>query len=264
MLKKSHKELVIALEKWFVAKKKVAVAFSGGVDSSLLFFLGNQALGRNCKGLFAKSPLMSRHQVDDALGFARTYNLEFEERLFSPLDLPGFSENSAERCYICKKGLYENFKSSLAPGWHLADGTNLDDDPGQRPGSKAIQELGIATPFLTCSIGKKEIRSLSRALGLATWDKPSDSCLATRIARQEPISVQGLQMIEDAEAGLRYLGFAGGRVQLQDDKLLLTFKEGDLERALMPQMRRKIQKKLADRGFLKVFLDLSERQGILP
>ncbi len=264
MVNNNQQELIIALEGWFAARQQVAVAFSGGVDSSLLFFLGSRVLGRNCRGLFAKTPLIASHQVASARDFAHQYNLALEERLFSPLRLPGFSENRSDRCYICKKGLYQDMKASLAPGWHLADGTNLDDDPDQRPGFQAIRELGVATPFLACKIGKKQIRQLSRALGLATWDKPSDSCLATRIPRDTFITTEGLQRVEDAEGVLRYLGFEGVRANLQDDNILLTFREGDLERATSPEMRSNIKEKMAKHCFSKVFLDLSERQVILP
>lgn len=264
MSKTNHKGPVAALEKWFAAKQKVTVAFSGGVDSSLLLFIGSRVLGRNCLGLFAKSPLMACHQVTAAKDFAAHYKLAYNEAVFSPFQLPGFSKNKSDRCYICKKGLYANLKASLRPGWHLADGTNLDDDPAQRPGFQAIRELEVATPFLDCMIGKSEIREISRTLGLTTWDKPSDSCLATRIPKNIFISEQLLQKVNGIEAAMRQLGFSGIRAILQDDKVLLTFKEGDLERALIPEMAGNIKKMMKEYSFSKVFLDLSERQGILP
>lgn len=257
-------EIIIALEKWFAAKEKVAVAFSGGVDSSLLFFLGSRVLGSRCKGFFANTPLLAGHQVAGAVDFADHHNLSLEERLFSPLNIPGFSENKSDRCYICKKGLYQNLQASLSTGWSLVDGTNIDDDPDQRPGSKAIVELKVATPFLDCGVGKRDIRKVSQILGLSTWNKPSDSCLATRIPQNTYISRQALQSVENAEADLRSLGFEGMRANIHGDTVLLTFNEGDLERALTPELRRIIQKKMAARCFLKVFLDLSERPGILP
>ncbi len=256
-MNKELQSYVSALEKWFAAHKKVAVAFSGGVDSSLLLFLGTRVLGPHCLGLFAQTPLMSEYQVTGAQKFAGHHNLVYEERKFSPFHLPGFSENDSERCYICKKGLYEDLKASLAPGWHLADGTNVDDTSDDRPGFQAIGELKVATPYLVCGLGKREIRSISRALGLSTWNKPSDSCLATRIPRDTPITEHRLQQVEIAEAALRHLGFEGMRAQPKDDKILLTFKEGDLERALTPEMRKKIQKTLAGHSFSKVFIDLS-------
>lgn len=140
----------------------------------------------------------------------------------------------------------------------------MDDNPDDRPGFQAIRELDVATPYLACGIGKRMIREISRALGLSTWNKPSDSCLATRIPRHIFISEQALRQVEDVEAALRHLGFEGLRAHLQDDKILLTFKEGDLDRALIPEIRENIQKTLAGHSFSKVFLDLSERPGILP
>jgi uncharacterized protein len=252
------------LEEWFATKEKVAVAFSGGVDSSLLFFVGSRVLSSNCRGFLAQSPLVASHQIQAARDFAGHYNLALEESEFSPFQLKGFADNNSDRCYICKKGLYEYFRTLLAPGWHLADGTNLDDNPDERPGFQALTELGIATPFLDCGINKKQIRDLSRSLGLSTWDKPSDSCLATRIPGHISLTGKGLQKVEDVEAALRALGFEGMRAHLQGDAILLTFREGDFERAATLEMRNNIQKKMTEFNFSKVFLDLSERPGILP
>ncbi|MEN8256491.1 MAG: ATP-dependent sacrificial sulfur transferase LarE [Thermodesulfobacteriota bacterium] len=263
-MKKIQKELLSALEEWFSTKQKVAVAYSGGVDSSLLLFLGSKVLGRNCVGLFADSPLVARHQVEAAKSFAKQFGLVLEERIFSPLDLPGFSENKKNRCYICKKSLYHTLEKSLEPGWHLVDGTNLDDNPDERPGFQAIQELGVATPFLDCRINKKQIRDISRTLGLSSWNKPSDSCLATRIPRHCRLSREILQKVEDAEEILHNFGFDGVRAKLHGDEILLTFKEGDLERALILEVAKNIRKKMMGCSFSKVFLDLSERPGILP
>ncbi len=264
MLTTPQQEQVAALKQWFGSRQKVAVAFSGGVDSSLLLFLGSQVLGPHCLGIFALSPLMSKYQLETARNFGRTHNLPLDEKAFSPFELPGFSENRDDRCYICKKGLYSKLQGGLAPGWHLADGTNLDDNPDDRPGFQAILELGIATPFLDCRIGKGQIRAMSRALGLSNWDLPSDSCLATRIPRYNALTQEGLRQVEGAEEALRNLGFAGGRARLHDDTILLTFQEGDLERASMAEVRINIEKRMRERGFSKFFLDLSERQGILP
>ncbi len=264
MVKKSWQDHVSALEKWFATKEKVAVAFSGGVDSALLFFLGSRVLGPDCRGLFANSPLMSSHQLAAARDFSERYSLSLEVKSHSPFNLKGFSENNSDRCYICKKALYEDFIASLPPGWHLADGTNLDDSPDQRPGFQAIRELGVCTPFLGCGLGKREIREVSRFLGLPTWDRPSDSCLATRLLRHSVITEQDLHKVAEAEAVLRQLGFEGVRANLRDDLILLTFQEGDLGRAVGAEMRENIQKKLQEHSFSKVFLDLSERPGILP
>lgn len=260
---KRLEKLVGALEGWFAGQEKVAVAFSGGVDSSLLFFVGSRVLGPHCIGLYGLSPLVAGHQRAEARDFARRYELVYREEDYSPLPIPGFAENREDRCYICKKGLYHQFKASLSPGWQLADGTNLDDDPAQRPGFQAVRQLGVATPYLECGIGKAEIRGMSRLLGLATWDKPSDSCLATRIPSHTVITIHLLQQVDGVEGELRDLGFQGMRARVQGDIILLTLQQGDLCRALVPEMRENIQKIVTGRSFSKVFLDLSERQGIL-
>ena len=264
MLSKKQQEILTSLEKWFAGKKKAAIAFSGGVDSSLLFFIGNRVLGSNCIGVFAKSPVVADYQLASAQEFAENYNLNLEIKAFLPFDLPGFADNSPERCYICKRALYTQLKNSLAPGWLLVDGTNLDDNVNDRPGFQAIRELDIATPYLNCSINKAQIRDLSKALDLSSWDKPSDSCLATRIPKGAIINEDDLKKVASAEADLRSLGFEGARAMPYGDKILLTFKQGDLERALMPEVRKNIEKKLLEGSFSKVFLDLSEREGILP
>ncbi len=264
ILEKSLEELVSVLEGWFKARQKVAVAFSGGVDSSLLFFVGNKVLDRNCKGVFAKSPLMAQHQIHNVRSFCEQFGLALDEINFLPLDIPGYSENKKDRCYICKKAIYSLINESLGPSWQLVDGTNLDDNPDKRPGFKAIKELNVATPYLDCRINKKQIRDMSFALGLPTWNKPSDSCLATRIKWPNPISEDLLQKVEAVEAILHNMGFDGVRAKLYGDAVCLTFNEGDLERALILEVRKNIKKKLAECSFFKVFLDLSERRGILP
>lgn len=254
-----------ALQQWFIARQQVAVAFSGGVDSSLLFYLGSQFLGNvRCCGVFVNSVLIARQQAAFARQFATEHHLKLVERRHQPFAVAGFADNDAERCYLCKSAIYQDLAQELGRTWLLVDGTNVDDDHASRPGFRAIEELAVLTPYLDCSIGKQEIRAMSKALGLATWNRPSDSCLATRIARGRPLTAELLRVVEAAEDTLHGLGFAGMRATPVDQTLHLTVKEGDFDKFLVSEVRNNIQKKMRSLGFSKVFLDLSERPGILP
>lgn len=254
-----------ALQQWFTARQQVAVAFSGGVDSSLLFYLGSRFLGKaHCRGVFVNSVLIARQQAVFARQFATEHDLNLVEGRHRPFAVAGFTDNGAERCYLCKSAIYQDLSQELGQACLLVDGTNMDDDHASRPGFKALAELAVATPYLHCHIGKQEIRALSKALGLATWDRPSDSCLATRIPRGRPITAELLHTVEATEDALHGLGLTGMRATPVDQTLHLTVKEGDLDKFLVSEVRNNIQKKMRSLGFSKVFLDLSERPGILP
>ncbi len=254
-----------SLTHWFKQQDSVTVAYSGGVDSALLLYLGSQILGdKQCRGFFADSCLMSREARHSCLSFAKTYHLDVHTIPLDPLDFQGFKRNQADRCYICKFQTYQVFIKRLPPQSLLVDGTNCDDLHRDRPGFKAVKLLGVATPYLDCQVSKSDIRSLSYHLGLPTWDKLSDSCLATRVNVGSGITKKQLHVIDQLESEFHHIGLGGCRVTTRKDAIFLTVRTGQRALCLDPGFDQSVRDICQRFNFSKVFLDLSEREGILP
>ncbi len=253
------------LNKWFKQQGCVVVAYSGGVDSALLLYIGTQVLGTpHCHGLFADSCLVSKGAKSSCLAFAEKYKLSVHQVSLEPLGFPFFVQNQEDRCYICKKNIYTAFFKSIESGAILVDGTNCDDLAQHRPGFQALTELGVATPFLDCQITKFDVRSMSYHLGLSSWAKLSESCLATRVERDSMIDKETLIRIDQLEQDLHFLGLTGCRVMPRKHDLLLTVHTGQFEQIFASNMAQSIYDIAGRYGFAKVFLDLFEREGILP
>lgn len=248
---------------------KVAVAFSGGVDSSLLLRLAFDTLGpANVLALTARSCLLPARDLERAAtwparhGLAGKVNHVFID--IKPLAWPEFVTNPADRCYHCKSLVY----TILLEYAHrqgievLLDGTNHDDLHSGRPGLKALRELRIGTPLVSALLGKDEVRRLAHELGLDTWDAPSASCLATRIPEGLAITPKRLALIAVLEAHLEKLGFAGSRVRLdrwREDTVYVQLQEKDLSHFAVGPRRSELLDFFRNSGVKKVFLDLQGR-----
>ena len=247
------------------------MAFSGGVDSSLLLYAAREALGDNVLAVTVRTPSYPGHEARDAAQLLRELKIPHFEigvdqlavpgwlprNVTIPM-LPGFAENGPERCYYCKRALFETVVE-MAGMYHcscVADGSNIDDEGDYRPGMKAIAELGIKSPFREVGLTKEEVRLLSREFELFTWNKPSYACLASRIPYGEVITAEKLQMIEAAEQILLDLGFAEMRVRCHGKLARIEVAESVIEKIAQPQLRRKIVEALRKAGFLYVSLDL--------
>ncbi len=200
---------------------KVVVAFSGGVDSTLLLHAAIEALGPvNVLAITADSETYPERERDEAIRLAKELGAAHEVIPTSELAIPGYADNPANRCYFCKQELF----SHLIPiaqkrGYdHVVFGAIGDDLGEHRPGLQAARERGVLAPLLEVGLMKLEIRQLSRQFGLKTWDKPSFACLSSRIPYGERITLEKLSMIDQAEAFLMQLGFRQVRVR-QHDKL---------------------------------------------
>lgn len=198
-----------------------AIAFSGGADSSLLLRLALDVLGpRRVLVLTARSCLLKPAELERAATWFRRHAItdppvhEFVD--IHPLEWGGFVRNPENRCYLCKSGIYSVFRNiSREKGFQvLADGTNADDMNSDRPGLRAIAELGIETPLAAAGMTKEDVRKLSRELGLDTWNQPSASCLATRIPAGLAITPERLRLVAALEKHLEAAGFSGCRARL--------------------------------------------------
>ena len=221
----------MTLEEFFEEHPKIALAFSGGVDSSYLLYAASRC-GADVAAYYVKSQFQPEFELRDAIELA--HKLGVRMRLIEQ-DIVSCAEvtaNPPDRCYYCKKHIMGAIRErSCADGYALIiDGTNTSDDISDRPGYKALGEEGILSPLRICGLTKAEIRRLSHEAGLPTWDKPAYACLATRIPAGRRIEPEALRRIDEAEARLRALGYADLRVRLEEGGARLELPEGQLER----------------------------------
>ncbi len=242
----------------------IGVAFSGGIDSTVLLDNACKSRrGRRVIALHGVSRLLSGQSVTEA---RRVFAAHFAGRCelrqidIEPLDWPDFRENSEQRCYFCKKRLYTRFLEQLeADGGVLLDGTNLDDLGRERPGRKALAELGVVTPLAEARLTKDEIRYYGRIRGLSNYDAPSNSCLATRIPHGRRVEAHLLERIEKAERFLSELGYIGCRVRPYEDYTVVELRETDIERSVSSPSRMAIQNYFKNQGYAPVCLRLIGR-----
>jgi uncharacterized protein len=236
---------------------RVTVAFSGGVDSTLLLALAVQELGGdNVLAVMAVSPIHAARECRSAEETARAIGAELVTIATDEMDDPEFRANPPRRCYVCKAHVMKPIKDLAASRGFSAvlAGTNADDLGDFRPGLEAAKELGVASPLLEAGMTKQDIRDASAAMGLPTWDKPSKACLASRIPYGQAITPQRLARIERAEYVLHDLGFADCRVRDHDTIARIELPAGQLARAL--ELRDKIVGPFKALGYAYVSLDL--------
>ncbi|MBU3937859.1 MAG: ATP-dependent sacrificial sulfur transferase LarE [Proteobacteria bacterium] len=220
-----------SLQKIISQHQKVAIAFSGGADSSFLLFAACEALGpASVHAFHAKSELLPFFETERAERVARDRGCNFHPIEVQPFSWPEFVANDSTRCYLCKKKIYQTFLADLffPQGALLFDGTNHDDLGQDRPGLQAVSELKVQTPLAEVGFTKKEIRMLSREFALPTWDVHASSCLATRIAQREPITREKIVLVAQCEALLHKIGFMGVRVRLCEEIATIVVVNKDL------------------------------------
>jgi uncharacterized protein len=237
------------------------VAFSGGVDSTFLLKVAADELGARCHALTCVSDTMARSEAEDARRLGAELGLGDRHHVVESAELerPGFADNPRHRCAMCKTELME-VAAPLAGRLglaHIALGTVADDLVGDdRPGVAAAAARGAVSPLVEAELGKGEVRELSRALGLRTWNKPQLACLSSRFPYGTRITPERLQRVDRFEEGLRRLGFAQLRVRFHDAIARLELEPDDLPRAVSPEVRRAILELGAELGFTYVALDL--------
>lgn len=236
----------------------LAVAFSGGVDSTFLTAVAAEALGDGVTAVTVQAPIHSRREIAEAVETAAALGVRHLVIPMAEIEDPAFVSNPPDRCYICKKIVFGRIMERLSARGitRLAHGANLDDLGDYRPGLKAAEEMGVLAPLVDAALGKADIRALSRAMGLPTWNRPSAACLASRIPYGRPITLSVLAMIETAEEALQDLGFAGCRVRHHGDIARIEVPASDIERLAAEATRGEVTARLRAIGFAHVALDL--------
>lgn len=232
------------------------VAYSGGVDSTLLAFTAHAVLGQRCLAVLSISDVHPSAEIDEARATARALGLRLHETETYELADPRFTANPEDRCYYCKSEMFGLFKTLAAArgiDWVL-DGTNADDASDHRPGRRAAAEYGVVSPLLEVGLHKNEVRSLSVQLGLPTWDKPSMACLATRFPYGTPITEPALEKVARAEAAARAAGLRQIRVRVHDGVARVEIDPSEMDRAFA--MRDQLVAGIKSAGFAFVTLDL--------
>ena len=236
--------------------KRVAVALSGGLDSSALLAVCADMLGvQNCLALTAKGAHMMRAEIDDAKNLCENLGVKF---LSIDCEIPSILRNNPpDRCYICKREIFTKFKDeAFKLGFEiLVDGTNFDDLSDYRPGMKALKELGVISPFLDCEIGKDEIREIAQNYNLKVAKKPAYACLLTRFEHGANVSKEDLQRVDGAEEFLRGLSFNSVRVRVHSYVARIEIPREKFADFLMRS--EEISKHLKVFGFSHVALDIN-------
>lgn len=247
----------MTLQNFFINNSKVAIAFSGGVDSAYLLYAAKQ-YAKEVRAYYVKSEFQPQFELDDAIRLAEELMVSLKILNLNVLAVPCVSDNPENRCYYCKKAIFtEIIQAAKADGFTvLLDGTNASDDADDRPGMKALHELSVLSPLRMCGLTKTEVRRLSKEAGLFTWDKPAYACLATRIPTGEIITAEKLEATEMAEDFLFSLGFTDFRVRSQNGNAKIQLTEEQLP--LLLQYRKTIVEKLR-LYYTSVVLDMEVR-----
>ncbi len=237
-------------------KGKLLIAYSGGVDSSLLAKIALDVLGKNSLCIILDSETLPRSELRYAENLAKNLGLNYEVAKWISLAWDEFVLNPPNRCYYCKRASFALLRS-IAEGKGIAciaDGVNLSDYNDFRPGIAACNEMGIWHPFVDVAISKGDIREIAHYMGLSFWDKPSSACLSTRIPYGEKITIENLRMVELAEDFLKLQGFKQVRVRIHGKLARIELIGKDLERAL--SLGEEISKEFKSMEFLYVTIDL--------
>lgn len=240
-----------------IQMKQVLVAYSGGVDSTLLLAVANQTLGDKATAILAVSPSLPKSEFEDALGLAKKIGAQIETLHTTETDDPDYRANAPDRCFHCKTHVYGTLRALADQRGitHVIDGMNTDDTLDVRPGRAAARQHGILSPLHDCGFSKANVREASRLLQLPTWDKPAAACLASRVPYGTEVTPKVLQKIESAEAALRELGFRELRVRHHAAIARIEVPDDELQSALT--LRKEIVQALREVGYLYVTLDLA-------
>ena len=236
----------------------VLVAFSGGVDSTLLLKAAFDELAEDTAALTIDAPFHSRREIFDAVRIAASIGVRHIVHDTHLIDMTSLEHNPADRCYLCKKIIFKIcWELARKYGFScLVDGSNADDINDYRPGRRALNELGVRSPMLEVGLTKAEIRELSRRIGLETWNKPALACLLTRFPHGDKINAAKLVMVENCEDFLRERGFGQLRVRMLGDTALIELDKNEIPRFIDLEIRSAVVNFFHSAGFAKIALDI--------
>ena len=246
------------LKKILRSMESVVIAYSGGVDSTFLAKAAKDELGDGSLAVTARSETYVQSEFEQAKRLAETWGFRHLVIETKELEYPNYARNPVDRCYHCKSGLFSELKRvarEQGMKW-VADGSNADDLKDYRPGLRALQELEIRSPLREAGLSKADIRTLSRSLGLETWNKPAVACLGSRFPYGTEITLEKLSMLERAEIFLHGLGLSQVRVRHHDSLARIEVLPGDIQRLSEPGLREKVVQAFKEIGYVYVALDL--------
>ena len=256
-MEKTTSRKLTQLQEMLRKMKHVAIAFSGGVDSTFLVKIAYDVLGTNVVAVTAVSPTYPQWELKEAQNLAQTIGVPHTILQSKEMNDPHFTKNTKNRCYYCKKELFVEIKKLAAKKniTYILDGSTIDDTFDYRPGEKAIQELQIISPLKQVGLTKTEIRKLSKQLGLPTWDKPSFACLASRFPYGTKLTKSRLNQVEQAETLLQSLGIEQFRVRYHDKLARIEVPQKDFQ--LILKHSKTIVNQFKKLGFTYITLDIT-------
>ena len=236
----------------------VIVAYSGGVDSSYVAYIANSELGSKAICVTGDSASLPDFQRDELKCLARSFGFNHEMLLTAELDNPDYVANNSNRCYFCKDELYSLLESVARERGieAIVDGSTLDDLQDFRPGRQAAKQHQVLSPLIEVGLTKAEVRELSKAASLPTWDKPASPCLSSRIAYGTTVTIERLTKVDRGEEILRELGFREFRVRNHDTLVRIEISPDEMERALRKEIVDELAHRFRELGFKYVTLDL--------
>ncbi|MFA5809548.1 MAG: ATP-dependent sacrificial sulfur transferase LarE [Thermoleophilia bacterium] len=239
--------------------QSIAVAFSGGVDSSVVVAASLEALGKeNVLAVTARSETLPAQELVMALEFTSSLDVSHSIVDTQEMDCEDFAANTPDRCFYCKRELWKKVRQVADEKGirHMADGVNADDLGDHRPGIRASDEAGVVHPLAQIGAGKEDVRELARELGLANWEKPAQACLSSRFAYGQRITREGLRRVEQAEEFLQDLNLEPLRVRDHGDMARIEVSEEALDGLTLADLREGILSRFKELGYVYVTLDL--------
>lgn len=250
------KQKLDELERWYSDRKGSIVAFSGGIDSTLVLFLARKFQGKgNAVGVISNSESLKKRDFDLAQSICKQFDIHLEVIKTNELADERYNTNPVNRCFFCKEHLYNDLSAvkKKYPDFDVLNGTNFDDFGDYRPGLQAAANHEILSPMAECKVTKTELRQMAHYFDLPNWDKPASPCLSSRIPYNHVITHKKLQQVEDAENILNELGFSDVRVRHYDTYGKIEVPREEVDRLVL--MQNEVTEKLISLGFEKCIID---------